>query len=377
MDLKSQGGQIYRKIKEALQRITLTGIISKGAYYDKKEEQWIEETFHLYDRIVFKGRKLPDGTIAENNYIFFNSWYLDNINARYVKPIDWLYYKSLKTPISQRLYELLSVKFYGILNQGNNCICYKYSTLCDLLPIVRQKYMSKAKQILDPAHFELKEKGFLSNCDWEEIQQKENDWYIRYYPGKKAKSEIRRFKMGEQLELPLSSESVINVDDSDIITIENNTIAQLIQRGITKAVANTLFNNFPIDQIQKQIEIFDWLIDRKSPLLAKNSAGFLRKSIEEDYQPPEEYVKGQKGIIAKQEKEQNKMEEELEKIKQNDIQYQVDEYRENLDDQGKEALRKEAVAIIENDGSIKKIFVNEILIRAKESEIIRKRLDLE
>ena len=237
--------------------------------------------------------------------------------------------------------------------------------------------MSKAKQILDPAHFELKEKGFLSNCDWEEIQQKENDWYIRYYPGKKAKSEIRRFKMGEQLELPLSSESVINVDDSDIITIENNTIAQLIQRGISKAVANTLFNNFPIDQIQKQIEIFDWLIDRKSPLLAKNSAGFLRKSIEEDYQPPEEYVKGQKGIIAKQEKEQNKMEEELEKTKQNDIQGQVDAYRENLDDQGKDALRKEAVAIIENDGSIKKIFVNEILIRAKESEIIRKRLDLE
>ena len=203
MDMKTHGGQIYRKVKEALQRITLTGIISKGAYYDKKESQWLEETFHLYDRIIYKGKKLPNGNVADTNYLYLNSWYLDNINARYVKPIDWLYYKSLRTPISQRLYELLSVKFYGIIDRGNNCLCYKYSTLCDILPTARQKYISKAKQMLDPAHTELNEKGFLNTWSWEELSLSngDNDWLIRYYPGKRAKDEINRFKIGEQLEL--------------------------------------------------------------------------------------------------------------------------------------------------------------------------------
>jgi len=375
--IKKYGGSQYKKIKESLKRITATSIESKGTYYSKEKKEWIEDIFHLYERVIFKGAKLPDGTIAEENYIFLNSWYLDNINARYVKPIDWLYYKSLKTPISQRLYDLLGVKFYGILGRGNNCICYKYSTLCDLLPIVRQKYMSKAKQILDPAHIELKEKGFLSNCDWEEIPQKENDWYIRYYPGKKAKSEIRRFKMGEQLELPLSSESVTNVDDSDILTIENNTIAQLTQRGITKAVANTLFSNFPIDQIQKQIEIFDCLVENKSPLVAKNPAGFLRRSIEENYHPPAEYNKKQEREILEQKRTQEIAEKEAEQARLDDIQRQVDKYRDGLNDEERQLLRQEAVEFIDGDKSIKKAFVTEHLIRVKENDIIRERLKLE
>ena len=186
MELNTKGGQIYRKVKEALQRITLTGIVSKGVFYDKQDEQWIEDTFHLYERVIFKGRKLPDGTIADTNYLYLNSWYLDNINARYVKPIDWKYYRSLKTPIAQRLYEILSVKFYGVITRGDRCVSYRYSTLCDLLPVTRQDYLSLAMRIIDPAHEKLKETEFIGNWKWEETPpgNSDSDWIIRYYPGK-------------------------------------------------------------------------------------------------------------------------------------------------------------------------------------------------
>jgi len=381
--LKTKGGQIYKKVKEALQRITLTGIISKGIFYDKQEEQWVEDTFHLYERVIFKGKKLLDGDIADSNYIYLNSWYLDNINARYVKPIDWVYYKSLKTPIAQRLYEILSVKFYGVIARGNKCISYKYSTLCDLLPVTRQHYLSLAMRVMEPAHEKLKKTKFLENYEWEEISSDNSgsDWIIRYYPGKRAKEEISRFSSTAQLELDLSSsndESSAHDDiDFDIPIVENDTTSQLIQRGITKAVANTLFSNFPIEQIKKQIEIFDCLVENKSPLVAKNPAGFLRRSIEENYQPPAEYNQKQEREILEQKRNQEIAEKEAEQARLDGIKHQVDEYRDSLNDEERQLLRQEAVEFIDGDKSIKKAFVTEHLIRAKENDIIREKLKLE
>ena len=385
MGLNTKGGQIYRKVKEALQRITLTGIVSKGVFYDKQEEQWIEDTFHLYERVIFKGKKLPDGGIADTNYVYLNSWYIDNINARYVKPIDWKYYKSLKTPIAQRLYEILSVKFYGVIMRGDRCVSYRYSTLCDLLPITRQHYRSLAMRIMDPAHDKLKGTTFLENYEWEELSLSNggNDWLIRYYPGKRAKDEISRFKIGEQLELSLSNESTPASYDLDTTTIKNSqelagnqTVNQLIQRGITKSVADVLINDYSTDQIQKQIEIFDYLVKIKSQLVAKNPAGFLRKSIEENYQPPSEYNRKQEKEITEQKRLQERVEKEAEQARLDEIQCQIDEYRDNLTDEEKQLLRQETIELIENDKQIRKEFVTEHLIRAKENEIIRDRLGL-
>jgi len=174
------GGAQYKKIKGALERITTTSIKSEGTFYSKEEEEWIEDIFHLYERVIFKGKRLPNGEIADTNYLYLNSWYLDNINAHYVKPIDWEYYNSLGTPVVQRLYELLSVKFYGLAMRRGKFISYKYSTLCDLLPITRQKYFSKVAKILDPAHKKLEDTKFLADWGWEELPQKGQgkDWLI-------------------------------------------------------------------------------------------------------------------------------------------------------------------------------------------------------
>lgn len=306
MGINEIGGAQYKKIKESLQRITLTGIISKSAFYSKLKKQWVEDTFHLYDRVIFKGKELPNGEAADTTYLYLNSWYLDNINTNYVKPVDWSYYRSLETPIAQRLYELLGVKFYGLILRGGNCISYKYSTLCDLLPITRQNYFSLARKILDSAHKKLKETGFINDWGWEELPQKSGrkDWLVKYYPGKRAKEEITRFKAGDQLELEfLPPKDCVKIDRKSILPIDKFNIAEkLMQRGITGATANKIISSYQVEQIQKQIDIFDWLMKNKSLLVKKNSAGFLRKSIEENYQPPKEYLNQQN----KKDKEQIK-----------------------------------------------------------------------
>jgi hypothetical protein len=111
----ARGGRNYDLIKKSLKSIIATTVESKGAFYSKNDKRNIDDTFHLYERVVFKGEKLRGGEIAEDNYVYLGSWYLENINARYVKPIDYDYYILLGLPIASRLYEMLSVKFYGLL----------------------------------------------------------------------------------------------------------------------------------------------------------------------------------------------------------------------------------------------------------------------
>lgn len=232
-------GKISRDIKKALQRMLFTGIESKGAYYSKSKKKWIEDNFHIIDRIIFKGEELSDGEIADTNYLFLNSWYLENINARYVKPLDYTYYRSLNSPIARRIYELLGVKFYGCA-----FVRYRYSTLCQLLPISRQRYLSKAREKLDPAHKELKTNEFLEKHQWNPLPVKNQaDWYITYWPGKKAKEEIEKYKSlerGEPLALAEPEEEPeADFLVEDILEVTHDPHSKAFYKKIVKLLPET------------------------------------------------------------------------------------------------------------------------------------------
>ena len=195
-------GRASQDIKKAIQRIKVTVLESKGTFYQKGRSRWATDTFNLYDRVVFLGETLPDGTTADTNYLFFSSWYLDNINARYVKPLDYAFSRSLHGHVASRLYELLGLKFYGMA--PHPFIRYRYSTLCQLLPVTRHRHLSQAKQKLDLAHQELIRTAFFRDVEWAKIPGESNDWYVTYWPGPRAKEELRRFPR----QLPLTQEAV-------------------------------------------------------------------------------------------------------------------------------------------------------------------------
>jgi len=173
-------GKFVQKAKHGFMAMHTTSIMSKRSYYNKTKKAWIEERFHLYDKIVFKGQQDSDGRVADRTYAYFTDAYLDNLNSMYVRPIDFEYLKSLR-PIASRLYELLGVKFYG----HHDFIQYKYSTLCNLLPIRRQKAFSRARQQLETAHNELKQTRFLESYEWILGHEVKDDWYLRYVPGER------------------------------------------------------------------------------------------------------------------------------------------------------------------------------------------------
>lgn len=284
------GGREYRKIKEALERITAVLVKSRGTFYSKGEERWVDDTFHLYDRLIFKGAKLPDGEIADTNYLFLGSWYVESLNAFYVKPIDYKYLQSLRSKIASRLYEILGVRFYGLQHRRQRCVWFEYDTLCQLLPITPQKYYSNARQKLQPAHEELTKTAFLSRVRWR--KRSKTEWVIYYYPGKRAKEEIEK-ERGVSGYLTGQDGSVATTDRAEKIALESEDrgqgfISQLTNHGISRSLAKQLAEQYP-ERIAEKIEFLTWIKDN-NPEKIRDDAAYLRRMIEEDWSAPKGFV---------------------------------------------------------------------------------------
>lgn len=305
------GGSEYEEIKSALERIRATNIKSEGVFYNKKEKTWIHDVFGLYERVILKGKRMANGEIADNNYLFLGSWYLENLNSFYVKPINYNYLKTLKSNIASRLYEILGVKFYGLGSRDHDFIRYRYSTLCQLLPVTPQKYLSLVKRQLDPAHEELRETKFLSRYIWDENSHR--DCLIYYWSGERAKDEmkgLRKELTDPQRTLPEPKET------SPLPKSGIELVGELVALGVSKITARTLVKR------SSEKAVKDW-IKGIHYSKADDKPAYLVKAIKENWQVPEGYLKaeGKEKQRKKQEKirlakEEKEKEERTKRLKE-------------------------------------------------------------
>ncbi|PMP93419.1 MAG: hypothetical protein C0173_00795, partial [Desulfurella sp.] len=172
----------YQRFANSIKRMISTKIESVESFYSKSEKTWINDFFGLFDRAIFKGEQMPDGTVADQTYIYLGSRLIDNINANYIKPLDMNYYNMLKKPMATRLYEILGVKFFALFQneKSSRSIKFSYELLCDLMPVTKQKQISLIKQQFLPSLEKLKSTGFLSNF---KIENENEKVYIYFYPG--------------------------------------------------------------------------------------------------------------------------------------------------------------------------------------------------
>ncbi len=308
------GGRQYRAIRRALERITTTAIKSEGTFYEKGKRRWTSTVFHLYDAVVFQGEELRNGEIADTNYLYLSDLYLQSLNSFYVKPLDYHYQRSLRSPIASRLYEILGVKFYGVRHHRQAEVCFKYSTLTQLLPVEQHQYLSDARKQLNPGHQELVATGFLASYEWREARD-EGDWLIFYRPGERARDEIRRAQAERRLTNGVQ-ETLPGMDEefeagpakpttaAELISEEDEAlVAELVRLNVSESTARDLVKHSNPNAIRKWIEAIDYS-------RAQDKAAFLVKAIQENWQVPEEYLK------AKEEQEQQERAWEAERARQ-------------------------------------------------------------
>ena len=320
MGVSFKDGGNFKRVRSSFEKIRATTIKSENAFYYKGKKKWISKVFGLYDGVIFRGEQLEDGSITETNLLYLSDIYLESLNSHYTKSIDYTYWQSLESKIASRLYEILGVKFYGVRNKKEDFIRFKYSTLCQLLPVIPYRYISSAKQQLDPSNNELQDTGFISKFDWSENGNK--DWLIYYWPGERAKEEMKRAKIkniNDRTEeyLPEPKEGVIKYSTDQVALIN-----QLVKINVSKVIAENLIKNNDQELIKKWIEAINYSN-------ASDKAAYIVKAIRENWQVPEEYLREKreeereeeekKTVVIKtkrQEEENKKRQEEIKKIEQ-------------------------------------------------------------
>jgi len=182
------------------------------------------------------------------------------------------------------------------------------------------KFFSSAKQQLDPGNNELRDTGFISKYEWSENGNK--DWPIYYWPGKKAKEEMKRTKIksinirtGEYL--PRLKEEI-----EKFSKVQAGLVNKLLELNVSKVTAENLIKNNDQKLIKKWIEAINYSN-------AGDKAAYLVKAIRENWQFPEEHLRekreeqlkeeeGKREVIKikQQEEENKKRREEIKKIEQ-------------------------------------------------------------
>jgi hypothetical protein len=67
----------------------------------------------------------------------------------------------------------------------------------------------------------------------------------------------------------------------------------LIARGVAATTARATVERYPVDRIQTQLGVFDWLSERADPRIARNPPGFLLTAIKGEFAPPADYQAAQ------------------------------------------------------------------------------------
>jgi hypothetical protein len=208
--------------------------------------------------------------------------------------------------------------------------------LCQLLPLIPYKYFSDAKRQLNSGNDELKDTGFISKYEWSENGNK--DWLISYWPGERAKEEMKRatlFSSNQEEDLLPGPKPEVKKISKEQVELIN----KLVKINVSKVTAEKLVKSNDQELIEKWIKAVKYS-------KADNKAAYLVKAIREKWQFPEEYLRKIKE--QKQEEEEEKIEytkmknkEEEDKKRKEEIK-KIEQIYNSLDLLQQEEIKKEA-----------------------------------
>lgn len=282
----TDGGSNFKDVEEWCDVMASTYIKSEGAMWIAGKKKFASDSFVIFQRVRRTGQELDDGSVADRNYIWLSDWYLENINAFYLLPIDFDTYKQLKNNIAKALIPLLQIWLYASREQG--VFEKRYDEICQVLNIAQYTYPSKIKEKLAPSLNELIKQDYLS--EWDVVETTDKTGYkIIFWHGRKfyqdqtkrlskANKARRSLGMGKtggktkrKYELPPGSEEIFDRLRKEF--------------DVAEMKALELVRNFAVEKIKAQVESFSYR--RES---VKNMSGFIIRAIENDYSLPEGYL---------------------------------------------------------------------------------------
>jgi hypothetical protein len=194
-------GKNYKDVSEWLDVMTATMIISDGVVYEAGKKKFARDRFHVFERAISVGKELPDGTIADANYVWLSDWQLENINQNFLLPIDLPTYRQLKNHIAKALVPLLQVWLFASQRQGS--FEKRYDELCEILSLQTYTAPSQITRQFKPSLDELTTLGYLKEWRIEKTNNKNAFKFILFHGPKFHRDRRRRIEQKNFSEPPV------------------------------------------------------------------------------------------------------------------------------------------------------------------------------
>ena len=304
-------GKSYDRIKLSLHRIANVTYNYDNAWWDPRQKRWTTTIFHIIDTVEITDSRSSDGQGGLfPSRIVWNEIVFNSFQMGFLRNIDFQLCMTLKHPTALRMYRFLGKRFHTRPDWTFDLKEFAYEHVG-----LGRNYEggTQIARKLQPAIRELEDVGFLEPLgEGARFPKSGKDWSIRLIQ-KNATPDPRSL-------LPESSQAPAE---------EPGLVPQLAERGVTRSKAAELVERHPAAVIESKIEVFDWLVQKQDKRVAKNPAGFLVKSVEDDYATP-------KGFVSKAERQRQ---EEACKASERE---KAEERRRHQEEEARERAAKQA-----------------------------------
>jgi replication initiator protein A len=267
-------GASYDRIKLSLQRIANVTYNYDNAWWDGRQRTWTTKIFHIIDTVEINDSRGSDGQRSLfPSRIVWNEVVFDSFQSGFLRNIDFELCMRLEHPTALRMYRFLGKRFHHKPTWTFDLKEFAY----DHIGLGRNYEGGiQIARKLQPAIAELENIGFLEPLAGDQRFQKQGrDWSIHFVQKNSA--------------LDILASALPDVSNPSESTAAR-LVAELTNRGVTKATAAELVQRHPNDAIEAKIDVFDWLVEKQDKRVAKSPAGYLVKSVSNDYMPPKGYL---------------------------------------------------------------------------------------
>lgn len=329
----------YARIEESLNRWVGVTLHYDKAWWNKEEQCWVNETFHILDNVSLldKERRKTKKIHQEDlpfSYFTWNDIIFQSFRAGNLKSLDFEFYKKLNSAIAKRLYRFLDKRFYL-----RKKLSFNLKELAwEHLGLARSYDVANLKRKLLPAIKELENLNYLNQVA----------------PNKR----FRKFQVGAW-EVDFEKANASECSKATSAQFERPDLLEgLLSRGVTESVAMELLEKEEAIQIEEKIEVFDWLqSDKKTQV--QNPGGFLVASIRKNYETPKEYQSPEQRELREAEvfdkhrkqaalKKQNDAREASKKREELRKQIMVEDYWDNLSKNEQNSLRDDVMKTMDD-----------------------------
>ena len=293
-------GQNYDRVEESLNRWLGVTLYYENAWWDKQAKAWVDRNFHiLSDLTIYTGGRRKPGMELPLSSFTWNENIFASFLAHNIKTLDLDFYLNLSLAPAKRMYRFLDKRFGA--KKGTTWRFEMREFACEHIGFARNYDSAQLKRKMKPSIQELEEKGFLEPLTDDE----------RYLKGSRRGEYSVVFVKATSSQLAPAVETTA----APLPAASSPLEAALVARGVTAKVAAELVAAHPAERIAAQVDVLDWLLEKKDKKIGKNPAGYLVKSIRDDYAPPGGYVpkaerERAKGAVAERERKKQESEKE-------------------------------------------------------------------